>query len=60
MKIDRLVLGEYQTNCYIARISEQVAECLIIDTGLDVRELLEFLEVNKLTPLKSLVLTLVM
>jgi glyoxylase-like metal-dependent hydrolase (beta-lactamase superfamily II) len=50
MKIDRLVLGEYQTNCYVARISEQANDCLVIDTGLDVRELLEFLEINKLTP----------
>lgn len=56
MKIDRLVLGEYQTNCYVLRSSEKAADCLIIDTGLDVRELLAFLENNKLTP-KSLILT---
>jgi hydroxyacylglutathione hydrolase len=50
MKIDRLVLGEFDTNCYILRSGEQVTDCLIIDTGLDVRPLLEFLEKNKLNP----------
>jgi glyoxylase-like metal-dependent hydrolase (beta-lactamase superfamily II) len=58
MKIDRLVLGEFETNCYILRSDEPrcIGECLIIDTGLDVRELLTFLERNKLTP-KALVIT---
>ena len=50
MKIDRLVLGEFETNCYILRSSEQQMECLIIDTGLDVRPLLDFLDKNKLNP----------
>jgi glyoxylase-like metal-dependent hydrolase (beta-lactamase superfamily II) len=50
MKIDRLVLGEFQTNCYVLRVSDKAADCLIIDTGLDVRELLALLEHNKLTP----------
>jgi glyoxylase-like metal-dependent hydrolase (beta-lactamase superfamily II) len=50
MKIDRLVLGEFETNCYIARSDEAATECLIIDTGLDVRALLGFLDRHKLTP----------
>jgi len=56
MKIDRLVLGEYQTNCYILRSSDKATDCLLIDTGLDSRELLAFLERNKLTP-KALIIT---
>ena len=56
MKIDRLVLGEFETNCYILRSSDKATDCLIIDTGLDVRDLLTFLERNKLTP-KALILT---
>jgi glyoxylase-like metal-dependent hydrolase (beta-lactamase superfamily II) len=50
MKIDRLVLGEFENNCYIARSSDSATDCLIIDTGLDVQPLLKFLERGKLTP----------
>jgi len=52
MKIDRLVLGEFETNCYIARSSDEATGCLVIDTGLDpgARELLAFLDRHKLTP----------
>jgi glyoxylase-like metal-dependent hydrolase (beta-lactamase superfamily II) len=50
MKIDVLVLGEYETNSYVLRSSEKAADCLIIDTGLDSRPLLEFIDENKLTP----------
>ncbi len=56
MKIDRLVLGEYETNCYILRGSDASAECVIIDTGLDVRPLLDFIERHKLAP-AALILT---
>jgi len=50
--VDRLVLGEFQTNCYIARSSDEATGCLVIDTGLDpgARELLAFLDRHKLTP----------
>ena len=50
MKVDRLVLGEFENNCYIARSSDEANDCLIIDTGLDVQPLLKFLERGKLTP----------
>jgi glyoxylase-like metal-dependent hydrolase (beta-lactamase superfamily II) len=58
MKIDRLILGEFETNSYIVRINEPrcVGECLIIDTGLDAEPLLKFLEDNKLIP-AALILT---
>lgn len=50
MKVDRLVLGEFENNCYIVRSSDTASDCLIIDTGLDVQPLLKFLERGKLTP----------
>jgi hydroxyacylglutathione hydrolase len=56
MKIDRLVLGEFETNCYVLRVSDKATDCLIIDTGLDVQELMTFLKQNKLAPI-ALILT---
>ncbi len=56
MKIDHFVLGDYQTNCYVLRTSEKVRHCLIIDTGLDAGELIDFLQRDKLNP-SSVVLT---
>ncbi len=56
MKIDRLVLGAYQTNCYILRESEAAKDCLIIDTGLQAGELVDFLQRHKLNPV-AVVLT---
>jgi glyoxylase-like metal-dependent hydrolase (beta-lactamase superfamily II) len=50
MKIDRLVLGAYETNCYILRESESANDCLIIDTGLKAGELVDFLHERKLNP----------
>jgi hydroxyacylglutathione hydrolase len=56
MKIDRLVLGAYQTNCYILRESEEDKDCLIIDTGLEAGELVDFLRRHELNPV-AVVLT---
>jgi len=56
MKIDTLVLGEFETNCYIIRNSKTDKDCLIIDTGLGAGRLLNFLGENKLNPL-AVVLT---
>jgi len=56
MKIDRLILGEFETNCFVLRNSETVSDCVIIDTGLDSRPLLKFLQENNLNP-AALVLT---
>jgi hydroxyacylglutathione hydrolase len=50
MKIDCLILGEYATNCYILRKNEAAKDCLIIDTGLEAGELVEFLHQHKLAP----------
>lgn len=56
MKIDCLVLGAYQTNCYILRRDETDRACLVVDTGLEAESLVEFLTANDLNPL-AVVLT---
>jgi glyoxylase-like metal-dependent hydrolase (beta-lactamase superfamily II) len=55
MKIDRLVLGDFETNCYILRKSGDATECLLIDTGLDVEPLLEYLDKYKLKPVAAVI-----
>ena len=56
MKIDRLILGAFETNCYILRESEAAKNCLIIDTGLEANKLIDFLNRHKLNPI-AVVLT---
>lgn len=56
MKIDRLILGEFQTNCYVVRADESASDCLVVDSGLDARDLIGFLKQHQLTPL-AVVLT---
>ncbi|MFH1614779.1 MAG: MBL fold metallo-hydrolase [Planctomycetota bacterium] len=51
MKIDTLVLGSYQTNCYILRADETSTDCLIIDIGLESGGLIDFLKQENLKPL---------
>ena len=56
MEINHLILGEYQTNCYILRQSKTAKDCLIIDTGLQAEGLIDFLKEHKLNPV-AVVLT---
>jgi hydroxyacylglutathione hydrolase len=56
MQIDYLILGGYQTNCYVLRKNDAAQDCLIIDPGLEAEELLEFLDERKLNPV-AVVLT---
>jgi len=56
VKIDRLILGAFETNCYVVRRDESATDCLVIDTGLDGRDLVAFLEEHELTPV-AVVLT---
>jgi len=51
MKIEHLILGSYETNCYIVRKNEAVKDCIIIDTGLEAAALIDFLKAGKLNPL---------
>jgi hydroxyacylglutathione hydrolase len=55
MKIDCLIIGAYQTNCYILH-NEQDGDCVIIDAGLDPGRLISFIEQQKLNPV-AVVLT---
>ena len=56
MKIDSLILGAYETNSYVLRQSETATDCLVIDTGLDIGGLADFLEEQQLNPV-AIVLT---
>ena len=50
MQVDCLVLGDFQTNCYVLRSSDQVRPCLLIDPALGVEPLLDFLADKSLEP----------
>jgi hydroxyacylglutathione hydrolase len=50
MKIDTLILGLYENNCYVLRKDEKHKDCLIIDTGLEAEPLIEFLQQHSLDP----------
>jgi hydroxyacylglutathione hydrolase len=56
MRIDRLVLGDYENNCYIVRKDEKTRSCIIIDTGLSAEPLIDFLKGKDLDP-ETLILT---
>ena len=56
MNIDCLILGEYQTNCYVLRDNASAEDCIIIDAGLGAGKLLRFLKEQKLNPI-AVVLT---
>ncbi len=56
MEIDRLILGDFQTNCYVVRRDESATDCLIVDAGLDAGELVRFLRQHELHPV-AVVLT---
>jgi len=50
MKIDHLILGAFETNCYILRSTESAKDCLVIDTGLEAGRLIKFLRQNSFNP----------
>jgi hydroxyacylglutathione hydrolase len=50
MTIDRLILGAYETNCYVLRSDEAAEDCLVIDPGLEPERLIDFLEKYHLNP----------
>jgi len=53
MKLDRLILGAFETNCYVLRKSTTVTDCLIIDPGLQAEQLVGFLDGHKLNPVAA-------
>ena len=50
MKIDRFILGDFETNCYVVRADESARDCLVIDPGFDAEQVVEFLVEQKLNP----------
>ncbi|MFA5424906.1 MAG: MBL fold metallo-hydrolase [Phycisphaerae bacterium] len=50
MHIDGLVLGSFETNCYVLRSDRQQNKCVVIDTGLEPDGMLEYLTAKKLIP----------
>ncbi|HUW18765.1 MAG TPA: MBL fold metallo-hydrolase [Sedimentisphaerales bacterium] len=56
MEIDRLILGAFETNCYVVRANKAADRCLVIDAGLEATELVDFIQERKLNPL-AVVLT---
>ncbi|MBN1436092.1 MAG: MBL fold metallo-hydrolase [Sedimentisphaerales bacterium] len=54
MKIDCLVLGDFQTNCYVVRESDDSQDCVVIDPGLSAGPLLDMLAANDLRPSRIL------
>jgi glyoxylase-like metal-dependent hydrolase (beta-lactamase superfamily II) len=50
MEIDCLILGDFQTNCYILRADGSATQCVLVDTGLESHDLVDFLTEHKLTP----------
>jgi glyoxylase-like metal-dependent hydrolase (beta-lactamase superfamily II) len=48
MKIDHLILGAYETNCYVLRGSDAAKDCLVIDPGLDAEPLIDLLKEQNL------------
>jgi hydroxyacylglutathione hydrolase len=53
LKIDRLTLGDFQTNCYVVRPDETAHDCLIIDPGFDPDDLLGFLAQHEFNPVAA-------
>ena len=56
MQVDQLVLGAFETNCYVLRESGGATACVIVDAGLDAGGLVGFLQQRKLNAV-ALVLT---
>jgi glyoxylase-like metal-dependent hydrolase (beta-lactamase superfamily II) len=50
MKIDTIVLGDFEANCYCVRSDETSKACLLVDPGLNPEPLIRFLTNNHLAP----------
>jgi glyoxylase-like metal-dependent hydrolase (beta-lactamase superfamily II) len=56
MQVDQLVMGAFETNCYVLREGSGATDCVIVDAGLDGAGLVGFLQERKLNSV-ALVLT---
>jgi hydroxyacylglutathione hydrolase len=50
MKIDRFILGDFETNCYVVRADESATDCVVIDVGFDAEQLVESISDHGWTP----------
>ncbi|MCP4709379.1 MAG: MBL fold metallo-hydrolase [Planctomycetes bacterium] len=50
MHVECIALGDFETNCYIIRETEDAKECLIIDPGFSPEPLVELLQQNDWRP----------
>lgn len=50
MNIQNLILGEYQTNSYVLTADDLSTDCVVIDTGLEAGELVDYIHQQKLNP----------
>jgi glyoxylase-like metal-dependent hydrolase (beta-lactamase superfamily II) len=50
MIIDQLVLGAYETNCFVLRCSNSATDCLVVDPGLEAGPLIDFLKEQRMNP----------
>jgi hydroxyacylglutathione hydrolase len=51
MKIQQVIVGSFETNCYVIRGNCSAKDCVIIDAGLEPAPLVDYLQKNKLNPL---------
>ncbi|MHC4758020.1 MAG: MBL fold metallo-hydrolase [Planctomycetota bacterium] len=56
MEIEKLVISDYETNCYVVRTDADSRDCFLVDTGLEAEPILDYLEKMELTP-SAVVLT---
>jgi glyoxylase-like metal-dependent hydrolase (beta-lactamase superfamily II) len=54
MKIDTIVMGDFQTNCYCIRKDNDSHDCLILDPGLEAEPLVHLLRQNNWIPVDIL------
>lgn len=54
MKIDRFILGDFETNCYVVRADDPARDCLVIDPGFDAGQVVEFLIEHKFNPVATI------
>ncbi len=50
MKLDIIIAGAYENNCYIIRSNNNTQYCVLIDTALESEPIIAFLNKNKLDP----------
>jgi len=56
MHIEKLVLGSYENNSYVVRKDKKTSYCIVIDTGLNSKLLIDFLNNNNCKP-QALIIT---